>query len=230
VAPAHPRVTRAADGELIERLRAADEHAVEELVGRYGGLVYRVAVRITGTAADAEEVTWDVIQTVWQKIAGFRGDAALSSWIYRIAANAAYGKVRARDAPTVALEDALRRPDPPESSVTTSSDWSTFCKDPAVRAGLRAVLEEAILKLPADYRTVLVLRDVEGLPNAEVADILGLSTAAVKSRTHRARLALRGRLDGFFDGRSASAEACRRTQSGRRNESRPGALFYMPVR
>lgn len=198
-----PRVARAADEKLLERLRAADEDAVEELVGRYGGLVYRVALRITGTAADAEEVTWDVMQTVWQKIAGFRGDAALSSWIYRIAANAAYEKVRGRKAPTVPLEDAFYRPDPPESSVATSTDWSAFCEDPAVRVELRAVLEEAILELPADYRTVLVLRDVEGLSNAEVADVLGLSTAAVKSRTHRARLALRGRLVWFFDGRSA---------------------------
>jgi len=191
-------VTRAADDDLVERLRAGEEHAVEEFVSRYAGLVYRVALRITGTAVDAEEVTWDVIQTVWEKIAGFRGDAALSSWIYRIAANAAYGRIRGRKAPTVALEDALHRHDAPASGVANSRDWSASCDDPSAQAELRAVLEDGIAELPVDYRTVLVLRDVEGLSNAEVADILGVSLAAVKSRVHRARLALRERLARHF--------------------------------
>ncbi|MBI2455699.1 MAG: sigma-70 family RNA polymerase sigma factor [candidate division NC10 bacterium] len=198
MAVADPRVTRAADAGLVERLRTGDEHAVEELVNRYAGLVYRVALRITRTAADAEEVTWDVMQTVWRKIAAFRGEAALSSWIYRIAANAAYEKIRARKAPTVPLEEVFHRHDPTASGVADSSDWSTSCDDPLVQAELRAVLEDGIAALPVDYRTALVLRDVEGLSNAEVADVLGVRLAAVKSRVHRARLALRGRLAGYF--------------------------------
>jgi RNA polymerase sigma-70 factor (ECF subfamily) len=211
VARIDPRVTRAADDHLIGRLRAGEEHAVEELVNRYAGLIYRVALRITGTAADAEEVTWDVMQTVWEKIAGFRGDAALSSWIYRIAANAAYEKVRARKAPTVALEDAFHRHDAPASGVANSSDRSASCGDRSARVELRGVLEDGIAELPVDYRTVLVLRDVEGLSNTEVADVLGVTLAAVKSRVHRARLALRGKLAPYFE----RGEGCE-PRSGRR--------------
>lgn len=211
VAVADPRVMRAADADLVERLRAGDEHAVEELVGRYARLVYRVALRITGTAADADEITWDVMHAVWRRIATYRGEAALSSWIYRIAANAAYERVRARKVPTVALEEVFHRYDPTASGVADSSDWSASCDDPLVQAELRAVLEDGIAELPVDYRTSLVLRDVEGLSNAEVADVLDVSLAAVKSRVHRARLALRGRLARHF---GPPRDGVRRTDQG----------------
>jgi RNA polymerase sigma-70 factor (ECF subfamily) len=197
---------RAADGKLVERLRAAGEEAVEELVGRYAGLLHRAALRITGTAVDAGAVTWDVMQTAWPKIAGFRGEAALSSWMYRIAANAAYGKGRARNAPTVPLdlEDALRRPAPPESSVATPTERPAGCENPAgSRGALRRERGGGRRPSPADYRAVLVLGDMEGLPKAEIADVLGLNTVAVTSRAHRARRALRERLAGCFEGRSA---------------------------
>ncbi|MBI4591656.1 MAG: sigma-70 family RNA polymerase sigma factor [Candidatus Rokubacteria bacterium] len=194
--PVEARQSGGSDQELLARLRAGDGGAVEDVVSRYAGLVYRLALRITGTPADAEEVTWEVMQTVWRKISSFRGDSALTSWIYRIATNAAYGKLRARRAPAHPLEDALYNLD--EAGDQAHRDWSACCEDPAGQAELRAVLEAAIAELPPDYRTAVVLHDIEGLANAEVAEILGASLPAVKSRVHRARLALRRRLASYF--------------------------------
>jgi RNA polymerase sigma-70 factor (ECF subfamily) len=189
------------DEELVERLRAGEERGVEELVSRYAGLAYRLALRVTGNSADAEEITWEVMLTVARKASGFRGDSALSSWIYRIATNAAYEKLRTRPLPAVSLENAGHRLAEAESWVGEPRDWSAWCEDPAVQAELRTVLEKAIAELPLEYRIVIVLHDVEGLPNVEVANLLGHSLPAVKSRVHRARLALRGRLAQYFDQR-----------------------------
>ena len=201
MAPPEARVRGGSDEELLKRLRAGGERGVEELVSRYAGMVYRLALRLTGSPEDAEEVTWEVMQIVWRKISGFRGDSKLSSWIYRIAANAAYGKLRARSVLTLPLEEDFY--DFHESQRAAPRDWSAHCEDPAVQAELRAVMERAIGELPMEYRTAVVLHDIEGLPNAEVADILDLSVPALKSRVHRARLALRSRLAGYFATRPA---------------------------
>lgn len=202
MAPPEARLRDSSDEELLKRLRAGDERGVEELVSRYAGMVYRLALRLTGSPEDAEEVTWEVMQTVWRKISGFRGDSKLSSWIYRIAANAAYGKLRARPVSAVLLEDTL-----PHNRAEVQPwggslrDWSALLEDPAVQAELRIMIETAIAKLPLEYRIAIVLHDVEGLPNVEVANLLGHSLPAVKSRVHRARLALRARLNRYFEQR-----------------------------
>lgn len=199
MAQAEARFRGSPDEELLGQLRGGDERGVEALVSRYAGLVYRVALRITGNHGDAEEVTWGVMETVARKAGSFRGDSALSSWIYRIATNAAYGKLRARPTPaTLPLDDGLSDLAGAEPWVGSPRDWSAYCEDPAVQVELRAVLERAVGELPPDYRTVIVLRDIEGLANQEVAELLDLGLPAVKSRVHRARLALRQRLDSYF--------------------------------
>lgn len=198
MAQAEARFRGSPDEELLGQLRASDERGVEALVSRYAGLVYRVALRITGNRGDAEEVTWEVMETVARKAGSFRGDSALSSWIYRIAANAAYGKLRARPAPALPLEETLNHAEA-EPWGGAHQDWSAWCEDPTAQAELRTVLERAIGQLPPDYRTPLVLRDIEGLSNQEAAELLDLSLPAVKSRVHRARLALRAKLARYFE-------------------------------
>lgn len=200
--PVEARQGGGSDQELLARLRAVDEGAVEDVVSRYAGRVYRLALGMTGNRQDAEEVTWDVMLTVFRKGSTFRGDSALSTWIYRVAANAAYGKLRTRPVPTLPLDEARSDFAGGEPWVEAPRDWSPFCEDPAVQAELRAVLERAIAELPPAYRIPLVFHDVEGLSNREVADILVLSLPAVKSRVHRARLALRARLAGHFESRT----------------------------
>jgi RNA polymerase sigma-70 factor, ECF subfamily len=183
------------DGALLAALREGTPDAAERLLAVYGDRVYRLAVSITGSAPDAEEVVQDALWTVIRKIDMFRGDSALGSWIYRIVANAAYQKLRSRSArrAEIPLDDVLPafhetgHPEP-------MADWSAQLDDPSRTTELRLVLTSAIEALPADYRAALVLRDVDGLSNEEVAQVLGVSVAAVKSRAHRARLFVRQRL------------------------------------
>lgn len=193
------RLKEGPDAELLEWLRAGDERGVEELVNRHGGRIYRVARRLLDDPRDAEEVTQDVLLIVVRKIHTFKGEAAFSSWLYRIAVNAAYQRLRSRRTRReVALEPFLPVFDEEGRLAEPVADWSAPLDDPAVGAEARTAIERAIAELPPDYRTAVVLRDVEGLSNEEVAEILGLSLPAVKSRVHRTRLALRGRLDRYF--------------------------------
>ncbi len=189
------RVT-APDLVLIERLRAGDVSALEPLMERYATLVYRVAYGITRNEADAEEVAQDVFLTLVRKIDTFEGRAALGTWIYRVAANAALIKRRGKrrelevsleeHLPTF-LEDGHREGD----RSFLLADWSPSPEVELLTGETRRILEQALDALPDHYRAVLVLRDVEGLSNEEVAAALGESVASVKSRLHRARMALR---------------------------------------
>ncbi len=181
-----------ADDKLVEALRRGEEGAVEALVDRYGGWIHQVARRFLRDSRDAEEVVQDVLLTVVQKIQTFKGEAAFSSWLYRVTANAAYGRLRARRSrPEVSLEPLLPVFDEEGRHAQPVADWSPQLEDPAVAREARAAIDRSLNRLPEEYRIVVLLRDVEGLSNEEVAGALGLSVSAVKSRLHRARLVLR---------------------------------------
>lgn len=187
------------DQWLVEELQRGAPDAVEALVEHYGAWIHRVAARLLGDPRDAEEVTQDVLMTVVGKIGTFKGQAAFSSWLYRIAANAAYDRLRSRRSRAeVSLEPLLPLFDEEGRHVQPVLDWSSELEDPAVAREARSALERSIGRLPAEYRIVLLLRDVEGLTSEEVADALGLTVAAVKSRLHRARLFLRQELAHLF--------------------------------
>jgi RNA polymerase sigma-70 factor, ECF subfamily len=188
------------DAALLEALRAGDPHAMEQLVETYADRVYRLTFRITGSKEDAEEATQDALWTAGRKIAMFKGDSAFGSWLYRIAANAAYMKLRTRKAKAreIALDDVLPALDDGGIHFEPMDDWSPKVDDQALNGELREVLDAAIAELPPDYRTALVLHDVEGMPNPDVAEALGISLPAVKSRVHRSRLFLRKRLSEYM--------------------------------
>jgi len=188
------------DSELVAALRRGDPTATEDLVAAYGDRACRLATRITGNAQDAEEAVQDAFLSVVRKIDTFRGDATFGSWIYRIVANAAYQccRGRRRRSADVSLDTLLPVFDQRGHHATTVVDWSTSVDDPARQTELRLVLGAAIEELPDDYRAVVVLRDVEGLPHREIAEILGLTVVNVKMRVHRARLFLRKRLEAHF--------------------------------
>ncbi len=215
------------DRELVAALQRGDPDAVERLVDRYGGWVYRLARRLLGDPRDAEEVTQDVFLTVVRKIGAFRGEAAFSSWLYRIGMNAAYQRLRARRArpAEVSIEPLLPAFDDQGRLVGPVVDWSAQLEDPAVAAEVREALEQGFARLPEDYRVVVVFRDVEGLSNEDVAALLGLSVSAVKSRLHRARLALRQFLSELWTspGREARPSASPRAAAGRLTPPGPGA-------
>jgi RNA polymerase sigma-70 factor (ECF subfamily) len=181
---------------LIERLRARDPSVLEILMERYSPRIYRVAFGITRSHGDAEEVVQDVFLTLFRKIDSFEGRAALGTWLYRVAANAALIKRRGKRAEVeVKLEDYLptfkadghREGD----RALLLADWSGTPERELLSGEAREILEEGLALLPDHYRAILVLRDVEELSNEEVAEALGESVASVKSRLHRARMALR---------------------------------------
>ena len=188
-----------ADLALVERLRVGDAAALEALMERYASRVYRLAHGILRNSADAEEVVQDVFLTLFQKIHTFEGRSALASWIYRVTTNAALIKRRGRKTDREVSIDAQLPTFLPDGHRAGDrafiwADWSQTPEADLLSQETRAILERAIDELPVPYRTVLVLRDVEGLSSEEVADIVGDSVPAVKSRLHRARMVLREEL------------------------------------
>src|SRR5262245_36184032 len=143
------------DAALVESLRRGDSGSAEALVAAYGDRVYRLAIRITGNEQDAEEVVQDALWTVARKIDMFKGESAFGSWLYRIAANAAYQKLRGRQGQRheVSLEDVQPSFDERGHLADSVGDWSGKIEEPALQTELREVLTAAIDDLPGDYRT-----------------------------------------------------------------------------
>lgn len=195
-----------ADAELVERLKGGDEEAFSALLRRHQGKVYRLAMNLTRNAQDAEEITQDVFLAVSRKIGTFDGRAAFSTWLYRVAANAALMKLRRRRSePHFPIEEAGPAFAADGQFARPVADWSDLPEDQLLAAESRQVLGQAIEALPPDYKAVVVLRDIEGLSNQQVAETVGTTVLAVKSRLHRARLALRERLGAYFELRGARA-------------------------
>ena len=195
--------TAAEDRTLVERLARGDAVAVEALMARFSGRVYRVAYGITRNSADAEETVQDVFLTVLRQIGRFEGRSALGTWIYRIATNTALNKRRGkRREVEVPLDELLPSflPDGHRAGerAWVLADWSPRPDEELLGSEGRAALGRALEALPEHYRAVIVLHDVEELPNETVASMLGESLAAVKSRLHRARMVLREELTRAF--------------------------------
>lgn len=192
-----PRVDR--DGALLDALRKRDADAPERLVAAYGERAYRLAVGITGNGPDAEEAVQDALWSVIRKIDTFRGDSAFGSWLYRIVTNAAYQKLRGRASRRLEIPfEEVLPPFHEDGAAVRITDWSAGLDDPSRSTELRLVLQAAIDELPADYRAPLLMHDVQGLANGEVAAALGITVANVKSRVHRARLFVRKRLEVYM--------------------------------
>ena len=188
------------DHQLVEALRRGEPSATELLVAAYGDRAYRLANNIMGSPQDAEEVVQDAFWAVVRKIDTFRGESAFGSWFYRIVANTAYQKLRHRPGrrSEISLDEVLPVFHENGQHAAPIADWSPSVHDPSRQTELRMALTTAIDELPLAYRTVLILRDVEGLSDVEVAESLGITVPNAKSRTHRARLFLRKRLGSFM--------------------------------
>lgn len=192
------------DQELVEQIKAGEEASLEVLLGRYQDKVYRLALSFTRNPADAEEVLQDVFLTVYRKIASFEGRSAFSTWLYRITVNTALMKLRGRGPVQESIDEYLPQFTKDGRHARMAVDFTQGPETLLLRKERERVLREAIEGLPPDYKIVLVLRDLEGLSNDEVAEIVGDSVLAVKARLHRARLALRGRLERFVAEAGAS--------------------------
>jgi len=189
------------DQLLVQQFLEGDVAAFEELVSRYENKVYRLAIKLTRNETLAEEVLQEVFLRVYEKLHTFRGESQFSSWLYRIAANLCFAKLNVEKKHVHSdLEEEISQVE--TGGLLGTDSWADTPERVVLSDEAQAVISEAIDRLPEDFRVVLVLRDVEGMSNSEVAKILDLSVPAVKSRLHRARLALRKRLAGYF-GREA---------------------------
>ena len=186
------------DSELVESFRATnDTAAFIELTSRYTQKVHNLAMRITRIEEDAEEILQDVFITVYNKIQSFEGKSAFSSWLYRLTANTSFMKLRKRrQHAAISLDDlGAGASEGLANSRSDSCDINYLTS----RHELRKELEAAIEELPDEYKVIFILRDVDGLSNQEVGEVLDLSVPAVKSRLHRSRMMLRKRLQAFYD-------------------------------
>lgn len=185
------------ESELVAELRHGSMLAFQELVERYTEKVFNLALRITRNPEDAEEIVQDVFVTIHKKIDRFEGKSAFSSWLYRITVNAAFMKLRKRKQHQAVSFEELGIGSH-ENLVSNRSD-SCDVNYMSSRHELQEALQNAIGRLPEEYRTIFVLRDIDGLSNQEVGEMLSISVPAVKSRLHRSRLMLRKRLFKFYE-------------------------------
>ncbi len=170
-----------------------DPAAFEGLVEEYADRLYSLALRVTGSAQDAEDAVQDAFHAAYRQREQFRGEAAVGTWLYRIALNAALQRVRARR-PAPSLDD-------PGYDRARVVDWSQDLARRAETGELRETIERGLARLPEDERVALVLRDVEGFSTAEAAETLQVSEAALKSRLHRGRVLLRQYLADYLEAR-----------------------------
>jgi RNA polymerase sigma-70 factor, ECF subfamily len=191
-----------AERQLIGRMQAGDGSAVAELASRYGPRIHQLALRYMKNWEDAEEVTQDVLLKVHRKIDAFRGDAALSSWIYRITFNTAMSRLRggrvSRMSEVQNHEHALA--DEPERLPAEPADWSALADDHVLRLQMRERLISSLAHLPEVYRVPVILRDIQGLSTEEASAVLRVKPQTLKSRLHRGRLMLREHLADFAGG------------------------------
>jgi len=195
------------DAQLLDRLRARDPQAFEDLVRGYGARLLAVARRIVGNEDDARDVLQDAFLSASRGIDGFAGGARVSTWLHRIVVNAALMKLRSRRRRSEeSIEELLPTFDATGAWAEAPATWDEPAHMLLEREETRARVRRCIAKLPESYRTVLVLRDIEDLDTDEAAGLLGVTANAVKIRLHRARQALRTLLAGELgDGDAAVA-------------------------
>ncbi len=182
---------------LVNAARKGDIAAFEELVRRYDRNVFRIAQHITQNREDAEDVVQDAFLKAYQNLGQFQGQSKFYTWLVRIAVNEALMRLRRRRPERmVSLDEDVKTEE--DSMPREIADWSPNPEQQYNQAELKDILSRTIQGLPTSFRTVFVLRDVEGLSTEETAEALGLSIPAVKSRLLRARLQLRERLTKYF--------------------------------
>jgi RNA polymerase sigma-70 factor, ECF subfamily len=178
---------RAVDLELVQRCQHGDAAAFEEVYRAHAGRLYSLVFRMAGSATDAEDLLQEIFLHAYRKMAGFRGDSSLGTWLYRLAVNHCLDVLRGRQAKMTRVTDSLDDDGAMEPASAT----------PMVPTAVsRLDLERAIARLPPGCRTAFVLHDVEGFEHNEIAKLLGVSEGTSKSQVHKARMKLRAMLSG----------------------------------
>jgi RNA polymerase sigma-70 factor (ECF subfamily) len=197
--PPIPETEEPSEAALVRALQAGDAAAFETLIRRYGGRLLVVARQVLASEEDAHDALQDAFITVFKSISRFEGKSKLSTWLHRVVVNAALMRLRSKRRkreqsiddllPTFAEDGHQNRPTP---------EWNQSALAGIQRKETQAAVRACIDQLPDDYRTVLLLRDMQELDTAEVAEQLGISEGNVKVRLHRARQALKTLLEPLF--------------------------------
>jgi RNA polymerase sigma-70 factor (ECF subfamily) len=202
-APGSPAAAVATDEQLVARARDKDFGAFEQLLDRYEDKIFRLAYRFVRNETEAKEVLQDTFLSIWRKLDTFKGDSQFGSWLYRVAANTALMRLRAqRRHPEVSTEELpVGYLDNYGHLPPAGENWAKRPDDELQSDELRRHIQSAVDGLPEIYRTVFLLRDVEGLSTEETGEILDISVPTVKTRLHRARIALRDNISTYFNKR-----------------------------
>lgn len=197
--PSQETTSLADERALLARLRRGEPSAYESLVRWYGGRLLAVARRFLGNEEDARDVVQETYMAAFKALGDFKGDARLSTWLHRIATNAALMKLRSRRRkPESSIDELLPRFDDDGQVIEPPREWIRGSDRLLEDQETRRFVRQSIHSLPETYRTVLLLRDIEEMDTAQTAELLGISANAVKIRLHRGRLALRGLLNRRF--------------------------------
>jgi len=182
---------------FLEKLRAGDPAAFAQLVEANQRNVYNLALRMLNNPQEAEDVLQETFLSAYKALPGFEGRSNLSTWLYRIASNASLMRLRKKQPETTSIDEPLELEEG-GSLPRQFVDWSSVPEDELLDEESRRVMDEAVAELPDGLRIVFILRDIEGLSTGETGEALELSESAVKTRLHRARLALREKLSAYF--------------------------------
>lgn len=193
-------MTQDEDTELAHDLLAGSDDAFERFVSRYHKRLFQYAFLMCGHRDDAEEVSQDTLLTVFKTIGQLKDPSRLKAWVFRIAKNACFMKRRKSvfAPPRVLSLEELMPPREEGGGGIQVADWTELPEAGLLRTELRETLNQAIAELPEMYRAVLLLRDVEGLSTTDAAHVLDENESVVKQRLHRARLAVRSKLDEYL--------------------------------
>jgi len=189
-----------AEEVLVRELQAGNLEAYDKIAELYQKKIYALSFNLTRNQMDAQDITQEVLLTIYKKVDTFQGKSAFSSWVYRITLNAAYMRLRSKKKePNVSLDDLLPSYNGAGFQQEKIQDWSENTESLLFDNETKETIQKAVDQLPEKEKVVFILRDVEGLSTEKVSEILDLTVPAVKSRLHRARLFLRKKLSHYFE-------------------------------
>tara|TARA_B100000686_G_scaffold335840_1_gene404942 strand:- start:98 stop:727 length:630 start_codon:yes stop_codon:yes gene_type:complete len=195
-----PKEDKETEESLVRDLQNGDLEAYDKIAEIYQKKIYGLSFNLTRNQMDAQDVTQEVLLTLFRKINMFQGKSAFSSWVYRIAVNASYMKLRSKKKePNISIDELMPSFNGAGFQQEKIQDWSENTESLIFTKETRAIINKAVDLLPEKEKVVFLLRDVEGFSSEKAGEILGLTVPAVKSRLHRARLFLRKKLSNYFE-------------------------------
>ena len=195
-----PKEDKETEESLVRDLQNGNLEAYDKIAEIYQKKIYGLSFNLTRNQMDAQDVTQEVLLTLFRKINMFQGKSAFSSWVYRIAVNASYMRLRSKKKePNVSIDELMPSYNSAGFQQEKIQDWSENTESLIFTKETRDVIDKAVNLLPEKEKVVFLLRDVEGLSSEKASEILDLTVPAVKSRLHRARLFLRKKLSNYFE-------------------------------